>query len=399
MRKEGTTWYRWVAPVAAGLLLSGLTPAALAEDEPQTTSAEDPVAVTMKASRKIVTYGDSVRLSGEVDPPTEGAHVEVVDGSGAQVAETITDAEGRYSLELAPERNVKLIARWTTVSSDPVRVKVRPTVNVRLSRVRLFARATVSGRVRPALVGQPVKITLKRNGSAYRRRNVTADESGRFRARLHIGKPGRFRAVARYGGTAVTRAGDRSGSRRTALPSLRPGSRGGAVKRLEGRLRELGYYLPRADRVYDEKTRDAMIAFNKVQGRARVGTVDAAAWRTLASPARARPRVRSDFHIEIDQTRQVILVVRKKKVRWVVHTSTGRNGYTHDGVYRVNRKISGYSGGRLYYPSYFHGLRAIHGWPEVPTHPASHGCARIPMWAAQWMHRVAKMGTQIRVYH
>jgi lipoprotein-anchoring transpeptidase ErfK/SrfK len=86
-------------------------------------------------------------------------------------------------------------------------------------------------------------------------------------------------------------------------------------------------------------------------------------------------------------------------VRWVLHTSTGANGYTHDGLYRFFRQIDGYSGGRLYYPSYFDGRRAIHGWPEVPTYPASHGCARIPMWAAEWMNGRIRIGMRVAVYH
>jgi len=154
------------------------------------------------------------------------------------------------------------------------------------------------------------------------------------------------------------------------------------------------------DRSYGEPTKDAMIAFNKIQHRARTGSVGASTWNALANPKRPRPRVKSPrSHIEIDQSRQVVMFVRKGKVKWILHSSTGLNGATHDGVYRVHRKIAGYSGGRLYYPSYFDGLRAIHGWPEVPTYPASHGCARIPMWAATWAHGKAPIGMQVRVYH
>jgi N-acetylmuramoyl-L-alanine amidase len=65
----------------------------------------------------------------------------------------------------------------------------------------------------------------------------------------------------------------------------------------------------------------------------------------------------------------------------------------------VHRKLEGYSPGRLYYPSYFDGLRAIHGWPDVPPSPRSHGCARVPMWAAKWIYRQVSLGTQVRIYH
>lgn len=125
-----------------------------------------------------------------------------------------------------------------------------------------------------------------------------------------------------------------------------------------------------------------------------------ATWRRLASPARPRARRRRPgFHIEIDQTRQIIFTVRKGRVAHILHTSTGANGATHDGAYRVHRKLAGTSGGGLYYPSYFDGLRAIHGWPDVPVYPASHGCARVPMWAATWIHSQAALGTRVFVYH
>jgi lipoprotein-anchoring transpeptidase ErfK/SrfK len=65
----------------------------------------------------------------------------------------------------------------------------------------------------------------------------------------------------------------------------------------------------------------------------------------------------------------------------------------------VFRKIAGYSGHRLYYPSYFDGLRALHGWPEVPTYAASHGCVRIPYWNAIWVHGLADYGTRVVIYH
>jgi lipoprotein-anchoring transpeptidase ErfK/SrfK len=169
---------------------------------------------------------------------------------------------------------------------------------------------------------------------------------------------------------------------------------------LERRLRSLGYYLPRANRTYDQKTYDAVIAFNKVQGRLRSGNVSGSTWRALASPRRPRARSRTRrFHIEIDQTRQVVYTVRRRRVANVLHTSTGAGGSTRDGSYHVFRKVNGYSGGGLYYPSYFDGLRAIHGWREVPTYPASHGCARVPMWAAKWIYGKAKLGTRVLVYH
>ena len=55
--------------------------------------------------------------------------------------------------------------------------------------------------------------------------------------------------------------------------------------------------------------------------------------------------------------------------------------------------------GRLYNPVYFNpedGI-AIHGFPEVPTEPASHGCVRIPMSAAEWFPATVPRGTPVYV--
>jgi N-acetylmuramoyl-L-alanine amidase len=137
-----------------------------------------------------------------------------------------------------------------------------------------------------------------------------------------------------------------------------------------------------------------------VQRMPRTFSVDARTWRALADPRLPHPRREwRGFHIEVDQTRQVLYTVEDGEVTNVLHVSTGAGGATHDGAFRVFRKIAGYSGGRLYYPSYFDGLRALHGWPEVPTYPASHGCVRIPYWNAQWVYGLANFGTRVVIYH
>ncbi|HZB03931.1 MAG TPA: L,D-transpeptidase, partial [Actinomycetota bacterium] len=145
---------------------------------------------------------------------------------------------------------------------------------------------------------------------------------------------------------------------------------------------------------------DAVLAFHKVQGMNRSRSVGRATWRRLSDPRLPSPRSRaSNVHVEIDQSKQVLYVVRQGEIDDIVHTSTGAGGATRDGVFHVFRKIAGYSPNRLYYPSYFDGGRAVHGWPQVPTYPASHGCARVPYWAAKYLHALMGLGMEVRVYH
>jgi lipoprotein-anchoring transpeptidase ErfK/SrfK len=40
----------------------------------------------------------------------------------------------------------------------------------------------------------------------------------------------------------------------------------------------------------------------------------------------------------------------------------------------------------------------VHGYPDVPPYPASHGCSRIPMWIAQTVYRLMPEGSAVYVY-
>jgi lipoprotein-anchoring transpeptidase ErfK/SrfK len=95
-----------------------------------------------------------------------------------------------------------------------------------------------------------------------------------------------------------------------------------------------------------------------------------------------------------------LYAVEDRRIVAILHVSTGKPSTpTRDGVFRVARKIAGFSPNRLYFPSYFDGNRALHGWTEVPTYAASHGCVRIPYWNALWVYGLADFGVRVAVYH
>jgi N-acetylmuramoyl-L-alanine amidase len=357
--------------------------------------------VTLEASASTIVFGDDVRLSGSTSPAAGGQTIEVRDSSDAVVGTATTGAAGNFSLTLTPDGSERYRAFWGAATSDPVAVGVRAIVTVRMTEARLFDEVVVRGTVEPARPGGRVDVALIANGRVVQERRVEIGSAGGFETRLRVMTPGTIRARASFAtddllrGTAVT-AGDT-----TPLPSLRSGSRGMFVELLEERLVELNYRLAGAnDGVYDFRTADAIVAFHKVQRTSRVFSVSTATWRALADPIRPRPRRDwRGFHIEVDQTRQVLYTIRDGEVTNILHVSTGANGATRDGSFRVYRKLAGYSANRLYYPSYFDGLRALHGWTEVPTYPASHGCVRIPYWNAIWTYRQADFGTRVVVYH
>jgi N-acetylmuramoyl-L-alanine amidase len=98
----------------------------------------------------------------------------------------------------------------------------------------------------------------------------------------------------------------------------------------------------------------------------------------------------------------------------VLHTSTGTfEPYTHEGrehladtpagIWRVTWAHDGWREGalgRLYRPRYVHhdGI-AVHGYPSVPDHPASHGCARVSNAAMDvvWREDPMPLGSTVLV--
>lgn len=380
------------------VLVSLATVFALGSPAPAAAAA---ATVTLEADAARVRFGQSVTLSGVVEPADGGPVTIVETSTGDPVLGPVPSAPGgTYEVTFEPDRNLRLRAEWNGAQSEPLWVRVRPIVGVRMGPVRLFGKAKVAGRVRPAVPGARVQLTLRRGTKIVARRKARIDAAGRYSTRLPVRKPGRLRARAVFDHDGLLRATATSRVRTTPLPSLGQGSKGPVVRLLEQRLRFLGYYLRGINRSFDQRTGDAVLAFHKVQGMSRVKTVRPATWRKLASPKRPRPRsTKPAFHVEIDQTKQVLYVIRRGKISEIVHTSTGAGGATRDGVFRVHRKIAGYSPGRLYYPSYFDGLRAVHGWPSVPSYPASHGCSRVPNWTAIHLHDIMPIGTVVRVYH
>ena len=185
------------------------------------------------------------------------------------------------------------------------------------------------------------------------------------------------------------------------------------VREAQQRLAELGYWIGSADGKWGEASRHGLIAFQKVEHRTRTGRLSAEDVRALRNASRPEPRERSGAHVEVDLTRQVLMMVSDDgKVSRILPVSTG-NGKQFDlegetvtaitptGRFRVYRKLTGWRVsplGELYYPNYIIGGIAIHGNKAVPAVPASHGCIRIPMYAAVEFSTLTPVGTPVIVY-
>ena len=184
------------------------------------------------------------------------------------------------------------------------------------------------------------------------------------------------------------------------------------VKEAERRLADMGYWIGAVDGRIDPVTSASVISFQKWEGRPVTGqlTID----EIEAIRAAAAPKAREDGyeHVEVDLDRQLLLLVNDDGTVRVLPVSTGNGkeffyegqtsiAYTPRGRFVVYEKGVGWENnvpGSMYYPNYISGGIAIHGSLNVPVQPASHGCIRIPMFAALEVSKLLKLGTIVLVY-
>ncbi len=187
-----------------------------------------------------------------------------------------------------------------------------------------------------------------------------------------------------------------------AYPTQAKGSQGALVTFLESRLVALHYPCGEVDGIYDERTRDAVMAFEKVERLPRDGTADGEVWQHLMVAQTPNPRLFAPGdRVEVDLTRQVLLVIKAGTVAEIVHVSTGKAGTPtgHGSVWLKQRGWQECSVGWMYFPSYFYPHIAIHGSSSVPIYPASHGCIRTPVWIAEHVYDQVLMGMSVDVYY
>ncbi|MEV2278167.1 L,D-transpeptidase family protein [Nocardiopsis sp. NPDC049922] len=201
----------------------------------------------------------------------------------------------------------------------------------------------------------------------------------------------------------------------TLPPDLREGDSGADVTELQNRLNELGYWTNGVDGEFGYHTEQAVIALQKAAGIARDGVVGPDTENALDQGVRPSASTGSGDLLEIDLDDQLLLVVSDGEVERIINTSTGSGrpyerwdgteviATTPTGTYRVFREVDAWDPGpygALYRPKYFNGGIAVHGYPSVPAHPASHGCARVSMAAMDWLWESGTMevNTTVVVY-
>ncbi len=152
----------------------------------------------------------------------------------------------------------------------------------------------------------------------------------------------------------------------------------------------------------DARTQRALVAVRKRLGLSRTATWD----RTLANrlargegdyPVRFPEHGR---HVEADLSMQILALIGEGgKVERIYPTSSGAPATpTVLGSYSVYRKDYGTNAKGMVHSAYFIRGYAIHGYKDVPTYNASHGCLRVPVPDALSIFNWVRYGTRVDVY-
>jgi lipoprotein-anchoring transpeptidase ErfK/SrfK len=204
--------------------------------------------------------------------------------------------------------------------------------------------------------------------------------------------------------------------------TMGPGASGDVVKAYQQRLVDLHFDPGAIDGKYGGDMAYAVEAVQKIIGAPRTGKIgptEATALATFQYPQPLQPNGEAN-RTEIDITKQVITLYQDYQVRLITTTSSGSGARycystprvnptqriceyanTPSGRFTYTRFVNGWDKsplGQLYNPFYFNGGIAVHGYQEVPTYPASHGCTRIPMDIAQYWHTLVHVGDPVYVF-
>jgi hypothetical protein len=279
-------------------------------------------------------------------------------------------------------------------------------VNGKSAAVLAGDRFRVRGAVTPFVAGQTVVVRFYRGDRKLASKQVTIKatkngQNGEFVLGYRPKTAGHITVRASHRATAGLATLVAQGRGVDVLP-LRagPGSKGLAVRVLQGKLKAMGY-VTGSPGAYDARTARAVLAFRKVTGMARTQDASEDVFRKLARGA-GQFKVRfpkQGKHVEADLSLQVLALIRGGRAERIYPISSGKPSTpTVLGTFRVYSKTPGTNAKGMVYTSYFHGGYGIHGYADVPTFAASHGCLREPVPDAVSIYNWISYGDYVDVY-
>ncbi|HUA11448.1 MAG TPA: L,D-transpeptidase [Solirubrobacteraceae bacterium] len=281
----------------------------------------------------------------------------------------------------------------------PYRVGGRPPF-VQVGHTLLFR-----GYVTPYVAGQRVRVAVVHQGRTVRTVLASVARNGgrgRFTVRLAPSGEGELHVVATHAATAQQAAFSVSSRGVQVIRDVSPGARSQSVRVLQWELAALHFAVP-VNGVFEEATGRALIAYRKAIGAARVPYAGQQVLAGLARGAGAfRVRYRGDGrHVEANLALQLLAEIEPGGRVYRVYTMSSGKPSTPTvlGRFRVYRKEPGVNSEGMVDSNYFYTGYAIHGYPEVPTYAASHGCLRVPIPDAPAIWNWVRIGTRVDVYY
>jgi peptidoglycan hydrolase-like protein with peptidoglycan-binding domain len=269
------------------------------------------------------------------------------------------------------------------------------------------SRIEVQGSVTPYVAGQKVEVGFYLNGRKLAASSVSVlaakGASGSFRVGFSSHYAGSLQARAVHAASAQQLAFTaRSPVVRLVHANLGPGVHDESVRVLQSELDALHYAVPLSG-VFDEGTGQALIAYRKMTGLERIPYAGKQVFDRLERGEGAfHVRYRQDGrHVEADLTKQVLAEIEPGgRVYRIYTTSSGKPSTpTVIGRFRVYEKTPGENSEGMVDSNYFIRGYAIHGYAEVPTYAASHGCLRVPIPDAPSIYGWVREGTPVDVYN
>ncbi len=268
-------------------------------------------------------------------------------------------------------------------------------------------RVVIRGIVIPYVGNQKVKLSVYRDGRKLAVQTVSViaigNGAGQFHVSLSSASSGSVVVRAAHYATPEQAAfAGRSETVHFVSPDLHEGDSGPSVRLLQSELNSMHFVVP-LNGVFDEATGRAVIAYRKMTGLERVPSTNLTVFKKLEEGAGTfHVRYPQDGrHVEGDLTRQVLAEIEPGgRVRALYTMSSGKPSTpTVIGRFRVYSKTPGTNSEGMVDSNYFIRGYAIHGYAEVPTYAASHGCLRIPIPDAASVYAWVREGTPVDVYN
>jgi lipoprotein-anchoring transpeptidase ErfK/SrfK len=241
----------------------------------------------------------------------------------------------------------------------------------------------VTGTVSPYVEGQHVEVTFYLNGKQLLSRQVRvqpgSNQTGTFESSVVVKESGRYAVSAKH--VATPNLGSDSTVRKSwnvSFPSLNPGECGPVVQAFKSHLAKMGY-VSGGGKCFTARLGREVLAYRKVNDMDRTKKAGPGILKSVFADKGGYNVKYPDAgeHAEVPLDKQVLVLIKDGKPFAIYPVSTGKPSTpTITGHYEFYRQEPGYNSEGMYYSFYWHNGYAVHGYHEVPTYAASHGCVR-----------------------